>query len=161
MFFDLESGQNDQWGNLIPSITPVAPNTQGIVGSFSVRRNGLFSTTDGPPYNANDTHFVEMQVEARAKVQTSISPAPVRNTLSPITRAGVWCKKCQGKIFNPFAEFGESINLFGDALSDLSAPINHSSSESSNPKRSMGYGWFVSFRQACGGRSNFGRGDCG
>lgn len=140
VFFDLESGLTDQWGNLIPQVSPVAPNSQGIVGSFSVQWNGFFSTADGPPYNANDTHFVQMNVEARAKMQVTVSP--LRNTLSPIARTGVLCKKCQSKRTNQFAEFLESINIFNSPLSDVNPTFAHSSLQSQDPTGSMGFGWF-------------------
>ena len=132
-----ESGVN----GLLP-VTPIDPNVNGdgIVGSFSVTWNGVFTSSDGPPYEEGEAPFIPMVVEARALVQTSTSPE--RNTVTPLATTGVWCKKCENKTTNPFAEFSETIDLFDGGLSDLSVPLNYTSSESSNEKGSMGYGWF-------------------
>ncbi len=128
-----------QWVTINGTIaTPSAPNSAGVVGSFSTTWNGLFSTTNGPPYDATDTAFVQMVIEARAIMQVTAN----RNTVTPLATTGVLCKKCQSKRTNQFAEFLESINIFDSPLSDVNPTFAHSSSQSQDPTGSMGFGWF-------------------
>jgi RHS repeat-associated protein len=128
-----------QWRTINGTIaTPSAPNSAGVVGSFSTTWNGLFSTTDGPPYDAIDTAFVQMVIEARAIMQVTAN----RNTVTPLATTGVLCKKCQSKRTNQFAEFLESINIFNSPLSDVNPTVAHSSLQSQDPTGSMGFGWF-------------------
>jgi len=129
-----ESGVN----GLLP-ITPNFPDSEGKVGSFSVTWDGLLDSGAQPPYGEGDVPLIEMIVEARALTEVS---NPTRNVITPPATIGVWCKKCENKTTNPFAEFSETIDLFDGGLSDLSVPLNYTSSESSNEKGSMGYGWF-------------------
>lgn len=125
-------------GSTYLPVIPTAPNSAGVVGSFSMEWDGTFTTSDGPPYDTEEAPFIEMAIEARAMVQTSSSP--VRNTISPLATNGVRCKKCENTLIDLYLSLMFLIALFGEDGPVI--PMGHNSNESMNPEGSMGYGWF-------------------
>ncbi len=125
-------------GSTYLPVTPVAPNNAGVVGSFSIEWDGTFDSLNAPPYDTDDIAFLPMDIEARAMVQTSASP--LRNTLSPITKTGVHCKKCENSLIDLYLTMMFLIALFGE--DGPKVPLGHNSGEAENGVASMGYGWF-------------------